>query len=538
MVHFVGAGPGAPDLITVRGQRLLGRADVIIYAGSLVNPALLEYKKESCRVCDSAKMTLEEVLEVMREAEKTGLETVRLHTGDPCLYGAVREQMDLLEAEGIPYDSTPGVSSFCGAAAAMDMEYTLPGISQSVIITRMAGRTPMPERETIEAFASHGAAMVIFLSAGMTQELSRRLIAGGYAPDTPAAIVYKATWPDEAKYTCTVASLAQTAREHGITKTALIIVGDVVAQSGYERSRLYDPAFETAYRKAAIRKNAFNKTAFKKTEFEKVEFENTAFKEAGKGTLTVVGMGPGAVSGMTMEAYKAIEESGVIAGYTTYVDLIRDHFPDKRTITTPMRREEERCALALREAAEGNHVAFICSGDAGVYGLAGLICEMAQDYPGVEVRVIPGVTAALSGAARLGAPLVHDFAVISLSDLMTPWETIEKRLRMAAEGDFVIVLYNPSSRKRAGHLAKACDILLETLPAGQVCGVVRNIGREGESSGICTLGELRELQTDMFTTVFIGSRSTRRIGGRMVTPRGYGRENLRGEESGRDRQSE
>ena len=234
MVHFVGAGSGAPDLITVRGQRLLAEADVIIYAGSLVNPALLEYKKDGCRVYDSAKMTLEEVTDVMREAEKEGLTTVRLHTGDPCIYGATREQMDILEEAGIKYDSTPGVSAFCGAASALDMEYTLPGISQSVIITRMAGRTPMPEKESIESFA-----------------LSSRLTAGGYAPDTPAAIVYKATWPDEEKYICTVDTLAQTAAEHGITKTALIIVGGTVAQSGYERSKLYDPGFTTEFREAA-----------------------------------------------------------------------------------------------------------------------------------------------------------------------------------------------------------------------------------------------------------------------------------------------
>ena len=251
MVHFVGAGSGAPDLITVRGQRLLAEADVIIYAGSLVNPALLEYKKDSCRVYDSAKMTLEQVTEVMRQAEKDGLTTVRLHTGDPCIYGATREQMDILEREGIRYDSTPGVSAFCGAASALDMEYTLPGISQSVIITRMAGRTPMPEKESIESFAAHGATMVIFLSTGMLEKLSGRLIAGGYAPDTPAAIVYKATWPDEEKYICTVDTLAQTAAEHGITKTALIIVGGAVAQSGYERSKLYDPGFTTEFREAA-----------------------------------------------------------------------------------------------------------------------------------------------------------------------------------------------------------------------------------------------------------------------------------------------
>ena len=250
MVHFVGAGSGAPDLITVRGQRLLAEADVIIYAGSLVNPALLDYKKDGCRVYDSAKMTLEQVTEVMREAEKEGLTTVRLHTGDPCIYGATREQMDILEEAGIKYDSTPGVSAFCGAASALDMEYTLPGISQSVIITRMAGRTPMPEKESIESFAAHGATMVIFLSTGMLEKLSGRLIAGGYAPDTPAAIVYKATWPDEEKYICTVDTLAQTAAEHGITKTALIIVGGAVAQSGYERSKLYDPGFTTEFREA------------------------------------------------------------------------------------------------------------------------------------------------------------------------------------------------------------------------------------------------------------------------------------------------
>ena len=248
MVHFVGAGPGAPDLITVRGQRLISEADVIIYAGSLVNPALLEGIKSGCRIYDSAKMTLEEVIETMRTAEKEGLTTVRLHTGDPSLDGAIREQMDLLDIAGVSYDTTPGVSAFSGAAAALNMEYTLPGISQSVVITRIAGRTPVPEKESIESFAAHGATMVIFLSAGHIEELSRRLIDGGYAPDTPAAIVFKATWPEEEKYVCTVETLAETAAAHGITKTALIIVGGAVAQSGYERSKLYDPAFTTGFR--------------------------------------------------------------------------------------------------------------------------------------------------------------------------------------------------------------------------------------------------------------------------------------------------
>ena len=251
MIHFVGAGSGAADLITVRGSRLLGEADVIIYAGSLVNPQLLDYKKEGCQVYDSARMTLEEVIAVMKEAEAKGQTTVRLHTGDPCIYGAIREQMDLLDAAGIRYDYCPGVSAFCGAASAMNLEYTLPGISQTVIITRMAGRTPVPEKEEISKLAAHGSTMVIFLSTGMLEQLSERLIAGGYTADTPAAIVYKATWPDERSYTCTVGTLADCARENKVTKTALIIVGQTVAQAGYNRSELYHPAFTTEFRQAS-----------------------------------------------------------------------------------------------------------------------------------------------------------------------------------------------------------------------------------------------------------------------------------------------
>lgn len=249
MVHFVGAGSGAADLITVRGMRLLEQADVIIYAGSLVNPELLEYKKESCEVYNSAKMTLEEVLDVIFSAEEKGLTTVRLHTGDPSLYGAIREQMDVLDEKNIAYDYCPGVSSFCGAASALNLEYTLPDVSQSVIITRMAGRTPVPEKESIESFAAHQATMVVFLSTGMLDELSRRLIEGGYTADTPAAIVYKATWEDEKKFICTVGTLAQTARENHITKTALMIIGDVVTHSRYNRSELYNPEFTTEFRK-------------------------------------------------------------------------------------------------------------------------------------------------------------------------------------------------------------------------------------------------------------------------------------------------
>ena len=252
MVHFVGAGSGAPDLITLRGKRFLEEADVIIYAGSLVNPQLLEDKKDTATVYNSAKMTLEEVLAVMEQAEKEGKTTVRLHTGDPCLYGAIREQMDALDQRGVDYDDTPGVSSFQAAAAALNLEYTLPDVSQSVIITRMEGRTPVPSKESIESFAAHGATKVIFLSTGMLEELSGRLIAGGYEKTTPAAIVYKASWEDEKKYVCTVETLARTAKEQGITKTALIIVGDVVSQSSYSRSKLYDPTFTTEFREGTL----------------------------------------------------------------------------------------------------------------------------------------------------------------------------------------------------------------------------------------------------------------------------------------------
>ena len=256
MIHFVGAGSGAVDLITVRGQKLLEEADIVVYAGSLVNPELLENCRKDCQIYNSAKMTLEEVMEVMISGEKQGKKVVRLHTGDPCLYGAIKEQMDLLEKENISYKVCPGVSSFCGAASALNAEYTLPRISQSVVITRMAGRTPVPEKESIESFAAHQATMVIFLSTGMLEELSKRLIEGGYQPETPAAIVYKATWEDEKVCRCVVKELAVTAKENGITKTALIVVGEVLGGE-YERSLLYHPEYnrvQTGQKKRRCRK--------------------------------------------------------------------------------------------------------------------------------------------------------------------------------------------------------------------------------------------------------------------------------------------
>ncbi len=249
MVTFIGAGPGAVDLITVRGKTLLETADIVIYAGSLVNPGLLDYTKKTCEMFNSAEMTLEQVIAVMERGEREKKSTVRLHTGDPSIYGAIREQMDMLTERGIEYAVVPGVSSFCGAAAALKAEYTLPDVSQTLILTRMEGRTPVPEREEISKLASHKSSMALFLSSSLLEELSRRLIVGGYEESTPAAIVYKATWPDEKIVRTCVGELYTAAKENNINKTALILIGNFL-DSGYSRSKLYDPTFSHEFREA------------------------------------------------------------------------------------------------------------------------------------------------------------------------------------------------------------------------------------------------------------------------------------------------
>lgn len=237
--------------------------------------------------------------------------------------------------------------------------------------------------------------------------------------------------------------------------------------------------------------------------------------------IFVVGIGPGEYEQMTIRAVNALQSCDVIVGYTVYVDLVKEHFAEKEFLTTPMRREVERCRMAFEEAKKGRSVAMICSGDAGVYGMAGLMLEIGQEYPDIPVEVIPGVTAALGGGAVLGAPLIHDFCLISLSDLLTPWEKIEKRLLAAAEADFVVCLYNPSSKKRYDYLEKACDLLMRYKSPETVCGIVSNIGREGETGRVMSLKELRDARVDMFTTVFVGNSQTMAIDGKMVTPRGY-----------------
>lgn len=238
--------------------------------------------------------------------------------------------------------------------------------------------------------------------------------------------------------------------------------------------------------------------------------------------IYVVGIGPGAYEKMTIEAADTLKKCDCIIGYNVYIDLVKEHFADKKFLSTPMRKEVERCVMAFEEANKDQTVAMICSGDAGVYGMASLIYQVGADYPDTEIEVIPGVTAAISGAAVLGAPLIHDFCLISLSDLLTPWELIEARLKAAAEGDFVVSMYNPSSMKRHDYLQKACDILMANGKSPEtVCGIVKNIGREGEESITMTLSILRNTNVDMFTTVFVGNKSTMNMNGKMVTPRGY-----------------
>lgn len=250
MINFVGAGPGAADLITVRGKELIERADVIIYAGSLVNPQLLKYAKKDCLIYNSAEMTLEEIISVMLYSEKSGKDTVRLNTGDPSLYGAIKEQTDILKKYNIDYEICPGVSSLFGAAAVLKAEYTVPGVSQSLIVTRMEGRTAVPEKEDISLFAAHNSSMAVFLSADKISELSKKLINGGYEPKTPAAIVYRATWDDEKIIKTTVIELAKKAEENNINKTAVIVIGGFLEDEG-ERSKLYNPSFSHGYRKGA-----------------------------------------------------------------------------------------------------------------------------------------------------------------------------------------------------------------------------------------------------------------------------------------------
>lgn len=379
MVFFVGAGPGAPDLITVRGQRLLEQAEVIIYAGSLVNPELLKAAKPSCKVYNSAYMTLEEVISVMETAEREGKNCVRLHTGDPSLYGAVREQMDELERRNIAYESCPGVSAMFGAAAALNLEYTLPGVSQTVIISRSAGRTAVPEGEEIRKLAAHQATMVLYLSAGQMEKLQAELLAGGYSPETPAAIVYKATWPEERRLCCRVSELVETARENGISKTALVIVGEVLGGT-YERSRLYDPTFSTEYRPAKG-----------KTEMPGRKAALVAFTQQG--------------TGLASRIAKLLEKDGWnCETFTTQKTLISEGGAQVRVLQESLRE------WTGKHFADSRALIFVGAAGIAVRSIAPFVKDKMAD-PAVLVideaarHVIPLLSGHLGGANRLARRL-------------------------------------------------------------------------------------------------------------------------------------
>ncbi len=475
MVHFVGAGSGAVDLITVRGARLLKEADVIIYAGSLVNPELLQDRKENCLVYDSAKMTLEEVLAVIMQAEEQGQMTVRLHTGDPCLYGAIREQMDALDERNISYEMCPGVSSFCGAAAALNLEYTLPGISQSVVITRMEGRTPVPEKEKIASFAAHGASMVIFLSTGLLKELSRELIRGGYKETTPAAIVYKATWPDEKAVICQVGTLYETAKRENITKTALILVGEAVAQRGYQRSRLYDPGFA----------------------------------------------GSGAVDLITVRGARLLKEADVIiyAGSLVNPELLQDRKENCLVYDSAKMTLEEVLAVIMQAEEQGQMTVRLHTGDPCLYGAIREQMD-ALDERNISYEMCPGVSSFCGAAAALNLeytlPGISQSVVITRMEGRTPVPEKEKIASFAAHGASMVIFLSTGLLKelsreliRGGYK--------ETTPAA----IVYKATWPDEKAVICQVGTLYETakRENITKTALI-------LVGEAVAQRGYQRSRL------------
>ncbi len=498
-VYFIGAGPGDPELLTLKGRRILDEAEVVIYAGSLVNPALLEGLR--AEIYNSAGMSLEEIIEVMKVAIGEGKTVARLHTGDPGLYSAISEQIEELKKLGIEYEVVPGVTSASAAASTLGQELTIPEKSQTVILTRRAGRTPVPEREALYELATHQSTMVIFLSVSMIDAVVDDLKRGGYPEETPVAVVYRASWPDEKVIRGTLKDIARKVKSEGINRTALIVVGEALKVSMEElgmRSRLYDSDFKHGYRGSQGK----NK----------------------RGKLWVVGIGPGGTEHITPKARDALQKATLVVGYTRYMDLIRDLIAGKQTYETGMTREIDRCRYAIKEAAGGKEVALVCSGDPGIYAMAGLVYEILRaegPTEAIDVEVIPGIPALSACASLIGAPLMHDFASISLSDRLTPWEVIERRLHAAASADFVMVIYNPRSKGRAGHLKRAIEIISSYRRADTPVGVVKAATRKGEEWIITTLSDIPYDKVDMNTTLIIGNSSTYIWQKRMITPRGY-----------------
>lgn len=654
-VEIVGAGPGAEDLITVRGLRALQQADLVVYAGSLVAPALLRHCRPDCLCRDSASMDLAEQVAVMSEAALAGKRVVRLHTGDPALYGAIDEQIRGLAERGITVRITPGVSSVFAAAAALGCELTGPGTAQSVVLTRTPGRTPMPAGEQAAAFARTGATLAFFLSTGKVADLMAELQdAGGLAPDTPAAAVYRASWPDEQVVRGTLADLARKVEEAGFRRQSLILVGRALAASTTV-SRLYDGSFSHGYRNS-LPDEAFHGTCALyaaspaglaqartlaaaltqgdapapvifaacpaddqqpapqpvadmaaaladalprfdahiilgtprqvlpllpaatgdaaviccaesgrhavclldgpdhagdrltrrvaritgglaitgPTEAEKENDTPAAVSPAAAtasavpssphGEVLVVGLGSGDPAQLTPEVDAALRRCDTVAGYSKYVDFIRDRIHGKRLIETGMKGEVERCRDALAAAAAGATVCMVCSGDPGILAMAGLLFELRareQAFRDLPIRVLPGITAASTAAAALGAPLQNGFSLVSLSDLLVPADEVRRNLRAVAQSALPVTLYNPAGRKRRRLLAEALDIFREARGGDILCAFVRHAGRPEETRWIGRLADLPADDVDMSTLVLIGSARTVTDRGALFEARGY-----------------
>ncbi len=654
-VEIVGAGPGAEDLITVRGLRALQQADLVVYAGSLVAPALLRHCRPDCLCRDSASMDLAEQVAVMSEAALAGKRVVRLHTGDPALYGAIDEQIRGLAQRGITVRITPGVSSVFAAAAALGCELTGPGTAQSVVLTRTPGRTPMPAGEQAAAFARTGATLAFFLSTGKVADLMAELQdAGALAPDTPAAAVYRASWPDEQVVRGTVADLARKVEEAGFRRQSLILVGRALAASATV-SRLYDGSFSHGYRNS-LPDEAFHGTcalyaaspaglaqartlaaaltqgdapapvifaacpaddqqpapqpvadmaaaladalprfdahiilgtprqalpllpaatgdaaviccaesgrhavclldgpdhagdrltrrvaritgglsitgpteAEKENDTPAAVFPAAATASAAPssphGEVLVVGLGSGDPAQLTPEVDAALRRCDTVAGYSKYVDFIRDRIHGKRLIETGMKGEVERCRDALAAAAAGATVCMVCSGDPGILAMAGLLFELRareQAFRDLPIRVLPGITAASTAAAALGAPLQNGFSLVSLSDLLVPADEVRRNLRAVAQSALPVTLYNPAGRKRRQLLAEALDIFREARGGDILCAFVRHAGRPEETRWIGRLADLPADDVDMSTLVLIGSARTVTDRGALFEARGY-----------------
>ena len=653
IVEIVGAGPGAEDLITVRGLRALQQADLVVHAGSLVAPALLRHCRPDCLCRDSASMDLAEQVAVMSEAALAGKRVVRLHTGDPALYGAIDEQIRALAERGITVRITPGVSSVFAAAAALGCELTGPETAQSVVLTRTPGRTPMPAGEQAAAFARTGATLVFFLSTGKVAGLMAELQdAGGLAPDTPAAAVYRASWPDEQVVRGTVADLARKVDEAGFRRQALILVGRALA-APKAVSRLYDGAFSHGYRNN-LPDEAFHGTcalyAASPAGLVQARTLAAALAQGGapapvifascpaddrqpapqpvagmaaalagalprfdahiilgtprqvlpllpaaagdavviccaesgrhavclldgphhagdrltrrvaritgglaitgpmknegstpaaaspaaatapaassprRGEVLVVGLGSGDPAQLTPEVDAALRRCDTVAGYSRYVDFIRDRIRGKRLIETGMKGEVERCRDALAAAAAGATVCMVCSGDPGILAMAGLLFELRareQAFSALPIRVLPGITAASTAAAALGAPLQNGFSLVSLSDLLVPADEVRRNLRAVAQSALPVTLYNPVGRKRRRLLAQALEIFREARGGDILCAFVRHAGRPEETRWIGRLADLPADDVDMSTLVLIGSARTVTDQGALFEARGY-----------------